>query len=201
MELITYPNKPRTNDYRLNVPAFNQRDNATDLFQNGSRQCFLTTVAMLINYLKPQALKGYDEPESAYGHTLYKYGDTTDPQAQVNALLDFGIKAYFTNTASLDDVARQLYLGIPTPFGIFWHDSGHWLLATGRAPNGFYVNNPYGILHPDEGHSGYYTTEGFTDTFSWKLLKQVFTDLGNEAGYALMITAIDGKPTGVRDNL
>lgn len=201
MELITYPNKPRTNDYRLNAPAFNQRDNDTNLFQDGSRQCFLTTVAMLIAYLKPLALKGHREPESAYAKVLYKYGDTTDPNAQVKALLDFGIKAYFTSTASIDDVARQLWLGIPTPIGIGWSTSGHWLLPTGRFPGGLYVNNPYGILHPDGAHGGYYTTEGFTDTFSWALLKQVFTDLGNEAGYALMITSIDGKPTGVRDNL
>lgn len=207
MELVSYPTKPKTSDFNVNAPAFNQRDNDTNLFGEGSRQCFLTVIAMLIEALKPGTLKkrakdaGLYEAESAYAKVLNKYGDTTDNQAHVKALKEFGIEAYFSNTASIQDVAHALYNGVPCPIGVGWSDSGHWLLPTGRNDKGLYVNNPYGILHPGAGHSGYYTTERFTDFFSWSLLKQVFVDLGPDAGYSIFVTKVDGKPTGIKAGL
>lgn len=207
METFVYPQKPNIDDFVLKAPAFSQRDNDTNLFGDGSRQCFLTSVSMLIEQLKPGTLKkkakdaGLYEAESAYAQVLNKYGDTVDNAAHVQALKEFGIESYFTNTASINDIALCLYRGISVPIGIGWHSSGHWLLATGRHPKGFYINNPYGILHSDGAHGGYYTTEAFTDTFSWKLLKQVFTDLGNDAGYAIMVTSVDGVATTVPSGL
>ncbi len=206
-ELIAFPNKPKTNDFKVNAPAFNQRDNDTNLFGDGSRQCFLTTISMLIEALKPGTLKkkakdaGLYEAESAYAKVLDKYGDTTDNQAHVKALKEFGIEAYFSSTASIQDVATSLYNAVPCAAGIGWSTSGHWLLFTGRNDRGLYGNNPYGILHPDGGHGGYYTTEGFTDFFSWSLLKQVYVDLGPDAGYAIFVTSVDGKPTGIKSGL
>lgn len=194
-------------DFVLPVRHRTQLDNAGG---QGYRECFLTCSTMLADYLLEGALtqsaraRGLAEPEDAYAIALSPFGDTTDWSAQVKALEWLGITAYKSATASLDDVAHSLCLGVPVVLGTAYGRSGHIILAVGRNPQGFHTLCPYGIR---AGASASWArkftaeSEARADHYSWGLLRQVFTDLGPEAGWALFVTHVNGEPTGVREGL
>lgn len=194
-------------EFVLSVRHRTQLDNTGG---QGFRECFLTCCTMLADYLLEGALtqsaraRGLAEPEDAYAIVLSPLGDTTDWGAQLKTLEWLGITAYKSDTASLDDVAHSLCLGIPVVLGTAYGRSGHVILAVGRNPQGFHVLCPYGIR---AGASSAWErkfaseAEALADHYSWGLLKQVFTDLGDEAGWALFVTHINGEPTGVREGM
>lgn len=176
----------------------------------GFRECFLTCSTMLADYLLEGALtqsaraRQLAEPEDAYAIALSSFGDTTDWAAQIKALGSLGITAYKSCAASLDDVAHSLCLGVPVVLGTAYGQSGHMVLAIGRNPQGFTILCPYGIR---AGAASAWErrfaseAEARPDNYSWGLLRQVFTDLGPEAGWALFVTSVNGEPTGVREGL
>lgn len=131
----------------LNVPYFSQRDNVKD----PQRTCFSSSCAMLVKYLKPNAIKTDDE----YVATVFKYGDTTDASAQIRALAHYGITAEFRQNGGWSDIESLLVKNIPVPIGFLHkghvsHPSGggHWLIVIGRTKDNkaFIVNDPYGDL-------------------------------------------------------
>jgi len=73
-------------------------------------------------------------------------------------------------------------------------------LVNGRGPSGWDVLCPYGIRDgaTDTWLQIFQTeAEAKQDSFSRRLLKAIFTDLGDENGYALFVTAVNGISTGV----
>ncbi|NJN23936.1 MAG: hypothetical protein HC810_05510, partial [Acaryochloridaceae cyanobacterium RL_2_7] len=138
-------------DVKLNVPYFNQRDNWDRFHGPGGRQCNLTSHAMAADYLlkgeisKQAKAKHYLEAEDLYGEVLYKYGDTTNPQAHTPALKDFGIESYFSYSGSIKDLLLCLDKGIPVPLGVAYKASGHYVCAVGYRSDGVYVHDPFGI--------------------------------------------------------
>lgn len=199
--------KPIGQAFMLPVKHRVQNDNTGG---EGFRECFLTCATMLADYLldgqiADQAMQeGVAEPEDVFAGVLAQHGDTTDWAAEIAALEDFGIKAYASRSASLNDVAHALYCGVPVIIGTAYKASGHMVLAVGRAVNGFHVLCPNGIR---AGATNGWVTRFYSeeeakpDLFTWALLKQVFVDLGAEAGWAVFVTAINGEPTGVRSGL
>jgi lysozyme len=139
------PAKPK--DIILNVPYYSQRDNQKDPM----RTCFSSSCAMLLKTLKPNSIKSDDQ----YINTVFKYGDTTSPSAQIAALEDYGVSASFKQNGSWQDIEELLQRGIPVPIGILHKGpvsnpsgGGHWLTVIGLTVDkkALYVNDPFGDL-------------------------------------------------------
>lgn len=199
--------KPTGDTFVLPVKHRVQNDNSGG---EGYRECFLTCSTMLADYLldgeltKEAVRRGLAEPEDVYAIALSKFGDTTDWTAQVKALSSIGITAYATQTASLNDVAHSLYCGVPVILGTAYKMSGHIVLAVGRNPQGFTILCPNGIRNAATNswiQRFWSEADAKPDQFSWSLLKQIFTDMGDESGWAIFITAVNGTPTGVKIGL
>jgi Peptidase_C39 like family len=199
--------KPTGDSFKLAVKQRVQNDNAGG---EGYRECFKTCSTMLADYLLGGQLtdqakhEGLTEPEDVFAAVLAKHGDTTDWGAEIAALEEFGIKAYSSRSASLNDVAHALYCGVPVIIGTAYKASGHIVLAVGRAANGFHILCPNGIRAGATNgwvERFYSEEDAKPDLFTWGLLKQVFTDLGAESGWALFVTSVNGEPTGVRSGL
>ena len=195
---------PQGDEFELPLRHYAQIDNTGGA---GYRECFLTSVAMVADYLLKWRITGQAkqagmrEPEDFYASILAKYGDTTDAGAQLAALDELHIKAYFSTTASITDVVHSLYLGVPVVLGTAYKSSGHMVVAKGRSSSGLTILCPNGIRN---GASSNWITRFYSedqaqpDQYSWGLLKKVFTALGDESGWALFVTEVDGISTNVR---
>jgi hypothetical protein len=199
--------RPTTKEFKLNVPQFIQNDNTGG---KGYRECFLTSCAMLTEYLLDGELTrrakaaGYAEPEDAYAVVLDDHGDTTDWGAQIKALADFGITAYASHSASVTDVVTALRCGVPVVLGNAYKGGGHITLAFGVAATGLHVYCPYGIRRGSTNSWEkifYSDSEARPDFFSLGLLSRIFADMGPEAGWCLFVTHVKGVPTGVPTGL
>lgn len=194
-------------EFVLPVPHYTQLNNTGG---KGWRECFLTCATMLADYLTEgfltQSAKrmGFREPEDVYASRLAEYGDTTDWNAQRKTLQTFGINGYNSNTASLEDVASALYLGVPVIAGTKYRTGGHIVLFVGRYRGGFVVLCPNGIRQGATNNWSqrfYSDADAMSDTYSWELLKRVFVDIGPEHGWAYFATSVNGVPTGVRNRM
>lgn len=153
----------------LDVPYYSQRDNKKDPL----RSCFSSSCAMLLKYVKPNSITGDDE----YMVTVYKYGDTTEPSAQVTALEQYGLNVEFKQDGGWSDIDSQLAKGFPVPIGVLHHGSvskpsggGHWLTIIGRNEDNtaYVVNDPYGEM--DLVNGGYLNSNGSHLLYSKKNL-------------------------------
>jgi hypothetical protein len=153
--------QPRQLSNPLQVPYFSQRDSATP---HALRMCFSSSCAMLLATLKPGTLAGPNGDDAYLGRVL-RYGDTTDAQAQLQALASYGIKATFTQKADWALVQQQIDRGIPVPLGFLHHGpaskpggGGHWLCAIGYTPDALIVHDPFGEINLAAG--GYLNNKG-----------------------------------------
>lgn len=177
-------------EIKLKVPFYSQRDNDRDPL----RTCFSSSCAMLVSALDPDAIDGDDE----YINEVFKYGDTTEAVAQLDALKHFGIDARFVQNADWDLIESQLKLGIPVPIGILHKGSvsdptggGHWLTVVGITADKtkLYVHDPFGDLDLVAGK--YISTDGKYKLYSKKNLGPRFLVEGPNSGWAI----IAKKPT------
>jgi len=196
---------PGVTDFTIPVKHYTQVDNTGG---RGYRECFKTSCTMLADYVtkgklsKLQKDRGLPEPEDVY--QSYMDGDTTEHATHKRALKKLGIDAYFTNTVSIADVEKSLDLGIPVPIGVKYKGHGHWVLVNGRGPSGWDVLCPNGIRDgaTDTWIQIFQTeADAHQDSFSKGLLKAIFTDLGDEAGWAVFVTAVNGISTRVPGKL
>jgi hypothetical protein len=136
---------PPTNP--LKVPYYSQRDSTTP---HALRMCFSSSCAMLLETIKPGTLAGPNGDDAYLGRVL-RYGDTTDPQAQLKALASYGVTATFTQRADWRTIEQQIKRGVPVPCG-FLHKGhvsapgggGHWLCAIGYDDTALIVHDPFG---------------------------------------------------------
>lgn len=161
---IAVPGKPVTpptdNKILLNVPYYTQLDSAT---AHAQRKCFTSTNAMAAEYLKPGCLgSGRNADDVFLTRHVFKYGDTTNPIAQVRALADLGITAIYRQNLNRQDVVDQLRKGIPVPVGYLHRGpvgrpsgGGHWCLIIGidLDKSQYIVHDPYGDC--DLVHGGF----------------------------------------------
>jgi len=196
---------PGVTDFTIPVKHYTQNDNAGG---RGARECFKTSCTMLSDHVtkgklsKLQKERGLPEPEDVY--QSYMDGDTTEPATHQRALKKLGIDAYFTTTVSIADVEKSLDLGIPVPIGVKYKGHGHWVLVNGRGPSGWDVLCPNGVRDgATDTWIQLFQTEANAqpDSFSKGLLKAIFTDLGDEAGWAVFVTAVNGISTRVPGKL
>ena len=141
------PPKPPGRANPLPVPWFAQLESATD---EGRRMCFSSSCAMLLAFLKPGVLSG-PNGDDQYLVRVHKFGDTTDPAAQLQALASYSITARFSNQASFSTLEEQITDGIPVPCGYLHRGpisrpggGGHWLIVVGITPTHLIVHDPFG---------------------------------------------------------
>jgi hypothetical protein len=195
---------------KLPVKYCSQNNNDPSIFGPGWRQCNTTSNTMLADFLLKGELSqkaqtgGYNppEPESVYMRYVSKYGDTTDHDAQTQALKELGIDSYFSHTLSAKDIMQSLTAGIPVVVGFAYKSSGHICVIIGYDPTqqAWIVHDPYGTRH---GASDAYDVGigGEADLYTNDVMQQIFWDQGKEAGWGRIVTAVKGKPTSLSAGL
>jgi hypothetical protein len=172
-------------EIKLVVPYFSQRDNAKDPM----RTCFSSSCAMLLSALAPNAINNDDE----FINEVFKYGDTTEASAQLQALKHFGVDAKFVQNWNWAKVESQLRLGIPVPIGVLHKGpvanptgGGHWLVVVGITADGtkFWVHDPFGEM--DLINGGYLSTNGKYRLYSKKNLGLRWMVEGEGSGWAIV---------------
>lgn len=179
--------KPPQPTNPLKVPYYSQRDSGT---AHAHRMCFSSSCAMLLETLKPGTLAG-PNGDDVYLGRVFRYGDTTDSQAQIKALASFGIKAKFCTTGNLAMVQKQIKAGIPVPIGFLHKGSvsnpvggGHWLTVTGFTRDALIINDPYGDLDLVSGV--YLSAKGSQLSYSLKNFLPRWMVEGTNSGWCII---------------
>lgn len=135
----------------LPVPYFPQLDNASG---RGWRECFLSSCAMLA------AFWGQTATDDAYARTLRRFGDTTDPLAQLAALRALGLDAVFRVDGTPALLEAEIRARRPVAVGWLHHGhttapagGGHWSVVVGFDQTRFRIHDPYG--EPDVVNGGH----------------------------------------------
>jgi lysozyme len=165
---------PTSSEVQLNVRYFPQRDSAT---VHALRMCFSSSCSMLAEYLKPGCLGSGSNLDDKYmTQYVFKYGDTTNPVAQIKALRDLGIESILRQNLTPRDVMSQIDKGIPVPVGFIhkgplnaMYGDGHWVVIIGydTAKAEWIINDPYGECDlTNGGYPG--STNGASMRYSFK---------------------------------
>ena len=127
---------------------------------------------------------------------VFKYGDTTNSNAQISALRDLGIKAEFRKNLTQQDVINQIDKGVPVPIGFLHHGpvsapsgGGHWVCAVGynKLVEKYIVHDPYGELDMENG--GYYgSTNGAWRHYSFAGMNKRWMVEGPGSGWGIIAT-------------
>jgi len=149
-------NKPKlTSSAPLSVKFQSQNDNASG---TGYRECFSSSCAMVAMYY------GKVQDDDAYNLIRQKFGDSTDPQAQVRTLRSLGLDASFISNGSTTDIKAAIDSNRPVPVGWLHHGSvsspsggGHYSVVVGYDD----VSSSW-IMHDPNGEASL-TTGGYTD--------------------------------------
>ena len=203
-----FTNPTPKGDVILNVPYFCQLDNSTEYHGPGSRQCNLTSHAMAAEYiLKDRGMttlttiarqKNYNEPESAYGELVNRFGDTTDHNANTQALQSLKLESRWETTLEIGDLIESINKRIPIPIGMHYKSSGHIVCVVGYNLDReiAYINDPYGAR---AGSQDYYAVigsgAGKMDTYSFETMKKLFVN--DRDGWGRVFTAIGSLATGL----
>lgn len=151
---------------RLTVAYEYQLDNRSG---QGHRECFSSSCAALARF------HGAVSGDDAYNQVRQKYGDTTNPQAQLRALHHLGLKASFITRG--DRALIEAELGAGRPLAVGWihqghvdgglRGSGHWSVVSGWNHHGTIHQDPYGEADLIAG--GYVNHSGGADVlYSWR---------------------------------
>jgi GH24 family phage-related lysozyme (muramidase) len=189
------PNSSAPGSRILAVKYFPQRDSAT---VHAHRMCFSSSCAMMADYLKPTAIQVAEQEDDYYmKNYVFKYGDTTSPQAQISALRDLGITAQFRQNLTQQDVIDQINKNIPVPIGFLHHGpvpaprgGGHWVCVIGYdiSTGHWIVHDPYGEL--DTLRGGYYgSTNGSSQKYPFKNLNPRWMVEGSGSGWGVIATS------------
>jgi hypothetical protein len=125
----------------------------------GYRQCFSSSCAMVARYY------GKISGDYEYNKLRARFGDTTDPKAQIAALKALGLKATFEMDGTAQELEDEINASHPVPVGWLHHGpisnpsgGGHWSVVVGFTPTHFIFNDPYGEANLTAG--GYVSHKG-----------------------------------------
>lgn len=140
---------------RLPVPYQPQGDNDSG---SGWRECFSSSAAMVAAFYRRIA------SDNAYNRIRARFGDTTDPQAQTQALRSLGLLASFRTDGTIATLRAQIGAGRPVMVG--WlhrgpvtrpEGGGHWGVIVGcEGDSRLLLHDPAGdpLLLTGGHHSG-----------------------------------------------
>lgn len=175
--------KPVTSN-PLKLTWQSQLDNASG---SGYRECFSSSMAMIAMYW------GKVKSDDAYNAVRAKFGDTTDPNAQVKALQSIGLDAQFIKNASAQMVKDEILAG--RPVGVGWlHQGpasnptggGHWSVISGFDDTHWIVEDPNG--EADLVNGGYTAVKnGAQRRYSFKNFNPRFLVKGSNDGWIMKV--------------
>jgi hypothetical protein len=150
---------------KLKVPVFSQADNASG---QGYKECMTSSCAMLA------AFYGKCRTDDEYAKVRRRFGETTDPLAQVHALGSLGLIAEFRTSCNRADIVGQIEAGRPIACGWLHHGhvsapsgGGHWSVVAGASPDGVWMIDPNGECALVSG--GYLSTgRAWSGWYSWR---------------------------------
>jgi hypothetical protein len=154
-------------------------------------------MAMGIKYLWPFSLLGSNADDD-YLRTVLKYGDTTNPQAQIKAAATYNVKATFHRNGSLQSLFDRLGAGLPVPVGFLHHGpasaprgGGHWILLIGATDTHGIFHDPYGELDSINGGYPRRGIGGKSVSYSWKNWAKRWCVEGPFSGWFMDIRRIE----------
>lgn len=125
----------------------------------GWRQCFSSSCAMVARYY------GKISGDYEYNALRARFGDTTDPKAQIAAFRALGLNATFEMDGTVEDLENEIANGYPIPVGWLHKGAvsnptgtGHWSVVVGYTPTHFIHNDPFG--EADLINGGYASNKG-----------------------------------------
>ena len=159
--IMKYREKPKESEALLanplNVPYDCQLDNPGT---EGWRECFSSSCAMVAMFW------GVIDHQDEYHKVRPRFGDSTEPTAQIRTLNHFGLNAEFKMMGSKEKLKAQIDRGRPAPVGFLHHGTpqnptggGHYVVCIGYDDTGFIFNDPYGACNV-AGSGGYSKTGG-----------------------------------------
>ena len=195
---VTEPEVPTGGTNPLSVPYDCQLDNPSG---DGWRECFSSSCAMAAMYW------GVIKEPNEYHRVRPKFGDSTDPSAQIRTLQSFGLDARFVQVGSIEKLKAQIDRGRPAPVGFLHHGTvkapsggGHYILAIGYTDTHLIAHDPYGEL--DVVNGGYPKTGGTYGKeihYSWKNWAPRWSVANEHDGWGLDVWNPSGaapKPEG-----
>ena len=127
--------------------------------KTGYRQCFSSSCAMAARYY------GKISGDYEYNKLRARFGDTTDPKAQLAALKALGLTATFEMDGTVEDLENEISEGHPVPVGWLHKGlvseptgTGHWSTVIGYTPTHIIHNDPFGEANLLTG--GYVSNKG-----------------------------------------
>jgi hypothetical protein len=153
----------------------------------GYRQCFSSSCAMVARYY------GKVNGDYEYNALRARFGDTTDPKAQIAALKALGLTATFEMDGTVEDLENEIASGRPVPTG--WlhkgpiakpSGTGHWTVVAGYTPTHFIHLDPFG--EADLVNGGYISNKGGANiAYSRKNWLPRWLIEGNDTGWFMRI--------------
>lgn len=141
----------------LAVPYFSQMDDEHDFDGPGYRHCCSSSCAMLA------AFHGKIGSDNAYRKIRRRFGDTTNPVANVGALQSLGLVTSFRTNGTPANLYAELDAGRPVAVGWLHHGpvsaptgGGHWSIIIGYTADAWIHHDPYG--QADLINGGYIST-------------------------------------------
>ena len=187
------PDAPAGGANPLSVPYDCQLDNPSG---DGWRECFSSSCAMAAMYW------GAIKHQNEYHAIRPKYGDSTDPSAQIRTLQSLGLNARFVQVGSVEKLKAQIDRGRPAPVGFLHHGSvkapsggGHYILAIGYTDTHLIAHDPYGEL--DVVNGGYPKTGGTYGKeihYSWKNWAPRWSVANDHDGWGLDVWKPGAEP-------
>ena len=173
----------QTDRIQLAVPYYSQNDNGP----TGYRECFSSSCAMVAAF--HGKLTGGDD---AYNKVRARYGDTTDAQAQVQALRALGLDARLVTTAATALLRGELQASRPIAVGWLHRGplnapsgGGHWSVVIGCTADDWIHHDPNG--EADIINGGYLNhTGGKAVVYSERWVRRWEAD-GPATGWAMLI--------------
>lgn len=200
MELLQWPNKPKTSNFELDVPFNDQNDNKSGTPQGqGYRHCNITCAAMIVKYLKKEIWLEYNDFANGAIDTLNKLGgDTTDHAAITAVMKSLGVQSDFIYDGNIQLLQKSLFLGVPVLVGTKYKVGGHMIVIKGRGDGYFTAHNPYGSRAGTTDNWNYIGNgSGKNEKLSASWMKACVADLGPNSVWMRVIKSVDGVKTGL----
>lgn len=167
----------------LSVPYYPQTDN----FILPDSTCNSSSCAMVLDFIKPEALIGA-KGDDVYLKKVLALGKSTDHNVQTKVLESYGVYSIWRQDLSFADLDRELALGKPVVIGILHRGTlsnptgGHIIVVIGKSSDGksYIVNDPYGNLMT--GYTGP-VTDGKGALYPKSVLEKRWTVEGPNSGW------------------